>query len=254
MPTPDTVAPQPTGTPPGMPAVRARGLTRLFGVRRALAGVDLELRAGEFLTIFGPNGAGKTTLLKTLSTLLRPSSGTFSVFGTDPRHHPELVKRRIGLIAHSGYLYDGLTGRDNLLFFARLYDVEDSGARVEALLRQVGLQERAADPVRTYSRGMRQRLSIARALVQDPDLILLDEPYTGLDRHASRMLRGLLEHFRGRRRSVIMVTHHLEEGLALSDRIGIMVDGRIVLDTPTRGLSRESLETSYHRVVGGAIS
>ena len=234
------------------PPVLVRGLTRRYGPLRALDGVDLRLEQGEFLTVFGPNGAGKTTLLKILAGLVRPTSGSVMLFGLNPREEPDLVKRRLGLIAHTGLLYAGLTARDNLRFYARMYDLEEADKRADALLVEVGLDERADHLVRGFSRGMQQRLSIARALIHDPEIVLLDEPYTGLDQHASRMLRGILEHVRGRGRSVVMVTHHLEEGLEVSSRIAIMSKGRLVWESPTATMSRKTLEKTYLDVVGAA--
>jgi heme exporter protein A len=232
--------------------VHARGLQRRYGSLRALDNVDLSLARGEFLTIFGPNGAGKSTLLKVLASLVRPTGGALAVFGLDPRAFPDQVKRRLGLIAHNGFLYGGLTARDNLIFYARLYDVADAAARAEAMLHEVGLADRADDMVRTFSRGMQQRLCIARALLHDPDLVLLDEPYTGLDQHASRLLRGILEQVRGRGRSVVMVTHHLEEGLGVSTRVAIMTRGRLAWESAAASLTRDAMERTYLDVVGGA--
>ncbi len=236
------------------PFILARGITRNFGPLRALDGIDLNVSGGEFLTIFGPNGAGKTTLLRVLASLARPTAGTLSLFGHDSRNAPDLVKRRIGLIAHQGYLYGGLGAMDNLLFFGRLYEVTDLERRAEHLLEEVGLLDRAEDPVRTFSRGMQQRLSIARALIHDPDLVLLDEPYTGLDQHASRTLRGMLETVHGRERGVVMVTHHLEEGLEVSTRIAIMSRGRLAYETSAKSLTRAELERTYLDVVGASLS
>jgi heme exporter protein A len=233
------------------PPVAARGLTRRYGPIRAVDGVDLQLERGEFLTVFGPNGAGKTTLLKTLACLVKPNAGTLTIFGFDPRRSFDQVKRRLGLIAHTGLLYGGLSARDNLLFFARLYDVRDPERRADEMLEEVGLTDRADDLVRTFSRGMQQRLSIGRALIHDPDLVLLDEPYTGLDQHASRMLRGLLEQIRGKGRTLVMVTHHLEEGLEVSTRLAIMTRGRIAWEAGAGSLSRAALEKFYLEVVGG---
>jgi heme exporter protein A len=221
---------------------------------RALDAVDLTLGMGEFLTIFGPNGAGKTTLLKILAGLVKPTSGSVTLFGLSPRDHPDAVKRRLGLIAHTGLLYGGLTARDNLRFYARMYDLEAPDARADAMLDEVGLADRADHLVRGFSRGMQQRLSIARALIHDPDLVLLDEPYTGLDQHASRMLRGILDQVRGQGRTVVMVTHHLEEGLEVSSRITIMASGRMAWDAPTASLSREALEKTYLDVVSDSRS
>jgi heme exporter protein A len=219
---------------------------------RALDGVDLTIEKGEFLTVFGPNGAGKTTLLKILAGLVKPTSGSLSLFGLSPREHPDAVRRRLGLIAHAGLLYGGLTARDNLRFYARMYDLDSPDRRADAMLDEVGLSDRADHLVRGFSRGMQQRLSIARALIHDPELVLLDEPYTGLDQHASRMLRGILEQVRGEGRTVAMVTHHLEEGLEVSTRVAVMARGRLAWESPTAALSRDSLERTYLEVVGGS--
>lgn len=243
-------SPEPRAAPP----VRARGLTRRYGPRKALEGVDLTLERGDFLTVFGPNGAGKTTLLRMLATITRPSRGDLSLFGIDPRVAPHAVRRRIGLIAHTGFLYGGLSARDNLRFYARLYDVPSASDRADALLEEVGLADRGGDLVRTFSRGMQQRLSIARALIHDPELVLLDEPYTGLDQHASRMLRGILDRVRAGGRTVAMVTHHLEEGLELSTRIAVIVRGRLALESSAAGLSRDRLQSLYLEAVGGTAA
>ena len=231
------------------PAVVARGLARHYGPRYALDGVDLDVPRGAFFTLFGPNGAGKTTLVKTLATLIRPTRGTLSILGADPRRDPDAIRGRIGLVGHTGFLYDGLSGRDNLAFFAGLHGLDDIRLRVEEMLSRVGLSDRADDPVRSYSRGMRQRLSIGRALLNDPDLVLLDEPYTGLDQSAARRLRDILSNIRARGGTVVMVTHHLEEGLWLSSRIGIMDRGRLLHQQEAAGLSRDALESLYRSVV-----
>jgi len=236
------------------PLVMAKSLTSRYGPIRAIDGIDLSLDRGDFLTVFGPNGAGKTTLLRTLACLVKPTTGSLALFGFDPRAYPDQVKRRLGLIAHTGLLYGGLSARDNLIFFARLYDLPEPARRADAMLDEVGLSDRADDMVRTFSRGMQQRLSIARALIHDPELVLLDEPYTGLDQHASRMLRAILEQVRGKGRTVVMVTHHLEEGLEVSTRLAIMTRGRIAWEASAGTLSRGALETLYLDVVGGRRS
>jgi len=239
---------------PAEAVIEARGLVRRFGATIAVAGVDLEVRPGEFLTIFGPNGAGKTTMLRVLCGLLKPSEGGLKLLGLSPAKDGADVRRRIGFIAHSSFLYGGLTARENLLFYARLYNLNGAAARVSALIEQVGLTERADDPVRAFSRGMQQRLTIARALLHEPEVVFLDEPYTGLDQQASRVLRSLLEGVRGRGRTVLMVTHNLEEGLELSTRVAIMRRGLVVEDRPAAGLTRESLESLYASRVGAWTS
>ena len=160
-----------------MNAVEVKHLSKVFGTRKAVDDVSFELPEGSFLSIFGPNGAGKTTLLRVLSTLARPTSGEAFVAGIDVREEPDEAREHIGLISHQSMLYPDLTAEENLLLYAKLYGVEDPEARVAELLDAVGLAHRKLDLVRTFSRGMTQRVSIARALVHDPDVVFLDEPY-----------------------------------------------------------------------------
>ncbi|HEY3247921.1 MAG TPA: ABC transporter ATP-binding protein [bacterium] len=208
-----------------MRAIEADRLVKAFGPVHALRGVSLSIASGESVVIFGPNGAGKTTLLKILATLMRPTSGRLRLFGADPFADGTL-RRTLGVVSHQTYLYGGLTASENLVFAGRLYGVPDTGERTAVLLDTVGLAGRAHDLVRTFSRGMSQRLAIARALMHDPPLLLLDEPYTGLDRHAAGMLTGLLERLRGQR-TVVMTTHSIEQGLTLADRMAILVGGTL---------------------------
>ena len=236
------------------PAVRAEGLARRFGHRLAVSGIDLEISRGEFVAIFGPNGAGKTTLLKLLCGLLRPSSGEVNLLDLASGSNPEEARRRMGYIAHASFLYRGLSARENLSFYASLYDVADPGRRIQVMLDRVGLATRAADPVRTFSRGMLQRLAIARALLHQPDLLFLDEPYTGLDREATEILRGLLEEMRGRGGTVMMVTHNLERGLSAASRVLLMSRGHLVDDRPAAGITARELEDLYSTKVRAWVS
>lgn len=224
-------------------AIEAREVTKAFGLVRALRGVTLDVPQGESLVIFGPNGAGKTTLLKIAATLVRPTSGTLRLFGADPRRD-EMIRRMVGVVSHHSYLYAGLTAVENLQFAARLYGIPEAPARAEALIDAVGLWDRRHDPVHTYSRGMMQRLSIARALVHDPSLLLLDEPYTGLDRHAATLFTGLLEQLRGAR-TIVVTTHSIEQGLALADRVAILVDGMIAYEGRDGLADQRALERIY---------
>ncbi len=242
------------------PIIEARGLAKHFGSLAALAGVDFELRGGESLAVFGPNGAGKTTLIRLLTSSLRASSGTLLVAGREPRAHPLATKRIIGVISHQTFLYDDLSARENLEFFGRLYDVDDPAARADALLDSVGLRERADDPARTYSRGMQQRLSLARCLIHDPRIVFLDEPFTGLDPHAATLLRTTLERLRREGRTLFLVTHNLAEGLELSDRWMILAGGRVAAEGISAGTDRLAFERSYfdrvaqaHAALGGNL-
>ena len=229
-------------------AIDVTELTKAFGPIHALRGITLSVDAGDALVIFGPNGAGKTTLLKTVATLMRPSSGSVRLFGVDPQSDVRL-RARIGMVSHQSYLYPGLTGEENLRFAARLYGVPRPADRVARLLETMGLRARGRDPVRTYSRGMVQRLSIARALVHDPPLLLLDEPYTGLDRQAAVVLTDLLAAMRGTR-TIVLTTHSIEQGLALCDRMAILVDGLIVYEADDGLRDLRAVERIYAECVG----
>jgi heme exporter protein A len=230
------------------PAIRVRKLTKAFGHLTALRGVDLELAEGEFLTLFGPNGAGKTTLIRILASLARPSSGTVHIRGQDLGKEATAVRRQIGLISHQPLLYGDLTADENLRFFAQLYDLPDAAARINAVLEQVGLVSRRRDPVRTYSRGMVQRLSIARAVLHDPAIMLLDEPYTGLDLQAADMLRGVLQELAASNRTVILTTHNLEQGLEMCDRAAVLNRGRIGWQGQRGEVDLDSMKEIYRDV------
>lgn len=224
-------------------AIEARGLRRYFGAFEVLGGIDLTVRAGEFVTLLGRNGAGKTTLLNILSGLLKANEGEVRVFGRDVRTRAEEVRPHLGWLSHQPGFYGDLSARENLVFFARLYDLPDWRVAVEVALEQVGLAGRADHRVRTFSRGMVQRLAIARILVHDPPLLLLDEPHTGLDLPAIELLNGLLQRFRGDR-TVLMTTHDLAMGATLADRVVILSEGRIVSELAGGG-DFETLRRKY---------
>jgi len=207
--------------------VTIRGVTKVYDRNRALAGVNLELSAGRVCGLLGPNGAGKSTLLGILSTLVRPTSGEVR-YGDVP--HAEAARRlrgAIGLVAHESFLYADLTGRENLRFWEGLYGVRK---RADALLGRVGLESAADRPVRTYSRGMQQRLALARALVSEPRLVLLDEPFTGLDRSGVDALRAILGELRAAGAILLLVTHDFAAARDLCDQAVVLRRGKITLD------------------------
>lgn len=201
-------------------------MARRYGPIHAVNGISFSLGEGELLSVFGPNGAGKTTLLGMLAGALRPHAGEIRLRGEPHDPAASAWRREIGLLSHRSFLYGALTARENLSFFGRLYDLAELGDRVDARLGQVGLTRHADRPVGGFSRGMRQRLALARTLLHDPSLVLMDEPFTGLDIHASALLRDVLAQLKDGRRTVILVTHNLAEGLALADRVAIQVEGR----------------------------
>jgi len=226
-------------------AIETVGLSKRFGAIQALAGLSLKLAAGESIALFGPNGAGKTTLIRILTLALRPTAGTFRIAGLDPRREDLEIRHSIGVISHHSYLYDDLTARQNLEFFARIYGVEQARDRAEELLDAVGLAARGDDAVGTFSRGMQQRLSLARALVHEPRIVFLDEPFTGLDPHGARALRQTLEGLRRERRTVVMVTHNLTQGLELSERWLILARGRVVDSGRSQDVEPSAFERDY---------
>jgi heme exporter protein A len=235
------------------PAVEARALEKWYGPLPAVRGIEFALAPGEFLTIFGPNGAGKTTLLRILCGAVKPTRGSVFVGGQDIGKEDDGWRRRIGLLSHQTFLYPGLTAAENLDFYARLYGLPDRKARVAEALESVGLADRRNDRVRGFSRGMQQRLALARTLLHEPAVVLLDEPYTGLDPHAAAMLRGVLERLRDGRRTVVLVTHNLSQGLEQADRVAVQVAGRWVSDEPRAAVDAAAFERVYTERVAAAV-
>jgi heme exporter protein A len=234
--------------------IRVRGLVKRFGPRFALRGVDLDVGEGECVALVGPNGAGKTTLLRILATLSRPTGGSVHVDGFDLTQEANAFRRRVGFLSHQPLLYDDLTGEENLRFYGRMYKVADLEARVSAMLDQVGLAYNRQDLVRTYSRGMKQRLSIGRALLHDPPVLLLDEPYTGLDRQAAGMLDQVLQEVGLGSRTVLLTTHNVERGLRLTQRVALLVRGQIAFEMDGAHWDPDRLQQAYDRqaAAGGA--
>jgi heme exporter protein A len=237
---------------PRVTAVEAVDLARRYGRRRALDGVSFALGAGECLALFGPNGAGKTTLLRILAGLLRPSRGEVRIAGAAV-HGDAAARALVGIISHQSLLYAPLTARENLLFTARLYGLADPAAAVDAALERLRVRDRADQPVRLLSRGLQQRVSIARAIVHAPRVLLLDEPYTGLDEAGAAALTAALVELKRTGAALILVTHHLAEGLALATHAAVMRAGRFV-----RYESRDALEPAryaddYRELVTGGV-
>lgn len=234
-------------------AIRTRKLSKVFGTRKAVDKVSIEVPQGAFLSIFGPNGAGKTTLLRMLSTLTRPTDGSASLMGIDLREDPEAARGRIGLISHNAMLYPDLTAEQNLLLYAKLYGLADPQARVMELLEAVELKHRRLDAVRTFSRGMTQRLSIARALIHDPDVVFLDEPYSGLDPHAVDIFDQLIEKQR-EGRTFVMVSHDLRKGFDMCTHALVLARGRVVTFGAKDQLDFDEFSELYRSTVGMGVS
>jgi heme exporter protein A len=230
------------------PAVATENLTRKFGRRRAVDGVSISVQPGEALAIFGPTGAVKTTLLRMLGGILHPSSGIATV---DSVRMPggAHVRRRIGIVSHHSLLYDALTARENVEFAARLYRMKNPRERAESALDDMQILDRADTAVRFLSRGMKQRVSVARAIVHEPKVILADEPFTGLDVVGAKALTRLLTESGKRGAALILVTHNVEEGLSLATHAAIMSGGRIVSWEPRGSIDPPAFAGSYAELV-----
>ena len=234
-------------------ALDIRKLSRTFGARKALDGVSFELPRGAFLSIFGPNGAGKTTLLNVLSTLTNPSKGSARVVGLDVVADAVKLREHIGFISHNSLLYPDLTAEENLEFFAELYCIDNPKERVRELLTAVELDHRRFDSVSTFSRGMTQRLSIARALLPRPEVIFLDEPYSGLDPHAMDILDSLIASVRAEH-TFVMISHDLQKGLELCSHALILAKGKVVLFDEREAIDPDAFAATYRATVGMGVS
>ena len=236
------------------PAIKTKKLSKVFGNRRAVDNVSIEVPQGAFLSIFGPNGAGKTTLLRVLSTLSRATSGSATLMGVDLKEDPDKARDHIGLISHNSMLYPDLTAEQNLMIYARLYGVVDpEEARVLELLEAVELKHRRLDVVRTFSRGMTQRLSIARALIHDPDVVFLDEPYSGLDPHAVEIFDDLIDQQR-EGRTFVMVSHDLQKGFAMCTHALVLAKGKVVAFDEKDAFDFDEFSTLYRSTVGMGVA
>jgi len=229
-------------------AVEVEALVRVFGRRRAVDGVSFTLDAGECLAVFGPNGAGKTTLLRVLAGLLRPTSGRASVAGVALPGGPE-ARQRIGFISHASMLYAALSARENVELAARLFGLRDPGAAAARALDAMRMTPRADAPVRSLSRGMQQRVSIARAMVHGPSVVLLDEPFTGLDAAGAAALSAALGDLRESGAALVLVTHNLEEGLALATHAAIMTAGAFARHESRASVDARAYADTYRSLV-----
>jgi heme exporter protein A len=226
-----------TSPTPKPVAVSASALSKWIDDRPILENLSFDIPRGTFVTLLGSNGAGKSTLLKLLSTLTPATTGELHLFGKPVARHAAQLRARIGLIGHQSLLYRDLGARENLIFFGRLYGVSNPGGRADELLAAVGLTDRADDPVKAFSRGMTQRVAVARALVHEPDLLLADEPFDGLDAPSTVIVEQLLCDLHGAGKTVILVNHDVRQSLRLARRALVLRDGQLVIDAPTSELS-----------------
>jgi heme exporter protein A len=240
----------PARAQPGAPAVvEVRKLIKRFGLKTVLRGLDFRVEAGEFVVLLGPNGAGKTTFLRILASLSRPTLGDVRVAGYRLPNQAAAVRRRLGVVSHLPLLYGDLTAEENLRFYGRMYSIPGLEPRVTEVLALVGLAARRRDLVRTFSRGMQQRLAIGRAVLHDPDVMLFDEPHTGLDQDASAMLDNVLREVAARGRTVVMTSHDLARAADLASRFDVLSRGIITASVQRADISLNNLLAFYRQAV-----
>ena len=228
--------------------IDVKGLVKTFGLMSVLRGLEFHVDRGEFVALVGPNGAGKTTFLRILASLSRPSMGEVRVAGYRLPSQAAAVRIRLGVVSHQPLLYGDLTAEENLNFYSRMYGVADPERRVGAVLEMVGLKARRRDLVRKFSRGMQQRLAIGRAILHDPDVLLFDEPHTGLDQEAAAMLDTLLRDVAVRGRTVVMTSHNLDRAADLAQRIDILSKGVIAASVKRAEIDPLELPKLYRSV------
>jgi heme exporter protein A len=233
------------------PIIEADKLVKAYGLLPVLRGLTLDIPRGQFLALLGANGSGKSTLIRLLTGLARPTAGTLRIGGWTLPAEAAAVRSQIGLVSHRLLLYENLTAQENLRFFGRLYNLSGKALddRIAVVLEQVGLYRRRNDLARHYSRGMSQRLSIARALLHDPDVLLLDEPHTGLDASSSQTLDRLLTDARQQGRTIVMATHQFDKTVELADRAVVIARGVIDYDASTSGMNAQQLTQVFAELV-----
>jgi heme exporter protein A len=230
--------------------IEARGLTKKFGYKTALRNIDIFLQEGDSLALFGPNGAGKSTLIQVLCSLLQPTSGSVRIAGYDAHRDREALHQITGLIAHQTFLYPHLTAYENLKFYGAMYGVARLDDRIKDVLDRVGLNDYADDTVQHFSRGMQQRLSIGRAIVHDPTVMFLDEPFTGLDQQGREDFIKLILRFRDQGKTVIMASHDLQLGIELCDRAAILKAGKLVYLQDVAHIAKKDFRQVYAQQIG----
>jgi heme exporter protein A len=227
--------------------ITVRKLVKRFGLKPVLRGLDFQVEAGEFVALLGPNGAGKTTFLRILSSLSSPSMGEVRIAGYQLPAQASALRRRLGVVSHLPLLYGDLTAEENLVFYARMYSLPEINRRVAEVLELVGLTNRRRDLVRTFSRGMQQRLAIGRAVLHDPEVMLFDEPHTGLDQDACQMLDTVLREVAARGRTVVMTSHDLARTADLASRFDILSRGVIAASVQATDIQPNDLLAFYRQ-------
>lgn len=232
--------------------IQVEGLTKLYATSAALRSVTLDMAAGETLAVLGHNGSGKTTLLRILATLTRPTAGRGRIAGHDLVRERDRVRRLVAVVGHATHLYDDLTAGENLAFAEALAGRASGGERVARALAEVGLDGHAGTRVRSLSSGMRRRVALARAILREPRVLLLDEPFAGLDHDGAKRLEEHLHAFRAGGGTAVVVTHSLGRALAVADRVAILAGGRLAVQAPRAGLTEGALQRLYLEATEGA--
>ena len=232
--------------------ITVRKLVKRFGLKTVLKNVDFSVEQGEFVALLGPNGAGKTTFLRILASLSRPTLGSVSIAGYTLPAQASSVRRRLGVVSHLPLLYGDLTAEENLHFYARMYDIDQAEKRITEVLEMVGLAARRRDLVRTFSRGMQQRLAIGRAILHDPDVVLFDEPHTGLDQDACQMLDTVLREVAASGRTVVMTSHDLARVADLASRFDVLSRGVIGASVQRSQIDPNNLLAFYRQSIAEA--
>ena len=231
--------------------ITVKKLVKRFGLKAVLRGVNFSVQPGEFVALLGPNGAGKTTFLRILASLSRPTLGEVNIAGFNLPKEASAVRARLGVVSHLPLLYGDLSAEENLRFYGRMYGISNLEQRITEVLEMVGLENRRRDLTRTFSRGMQQRLAIGRAVLHDPDVMLFDEPYTGLDQDASSMLDDVLQTVAARGRTVVMTSHDLARAEDLATRFDILTRGVISASTTRAELANSNLLAFYKQALAG---
>ena len=229
--------------------IEVKHLVKRFGPKVVLKNLEFNVAQGEFVALLGPNGAGKTTFLRILASLSRPTLGEVSVAGYSLPHQAAAVRRQLGVVSHLPLLYGDLSAEENLGFYGRMYSIPNLKPRIDEVLELVGLSHRRRDLVRTFSRGMQQRLAIGRAIMHDPEVLLLDEPHTGLDQDACEMLDGVLRQVAARRRTVVMTSHDLVRVADLASRFDVLSRGAIRASAARADLPGDGLLSFYRQAL-----
>ncbi|MFN7253322.1 MAG: heme ABC exporter ATP-binding protein CcmA [Anaerobacillus sp.] len=225
--------------------IETKGLIKTIGDKMVLRGINLSIKKGESVAILGPNGAGKSTILKIISGLIKATSGEVLIDGITLKRDSYDQKRKIGFLAHNSFLYDHLTPLENLIFFGKLYGVENVEEKAKQLVADVGLSFFIHDPIRSFSRGMLQRIAIARAIIHDPEILLFDEPHTGLDQHAIKLLNEVIMNMKAKGSTIVMVTHDFHQAVETCDRVIIFKNGKLVEDISNVANNLELVNAKY---------